>query len=657
MHRSCIRGWYGLTAVVILLALGNPDLRAAGPPPVEAFAELPPIADIHLSPDGSRAVMLRAVQGSYQVVVADFASGDMRMLMASDPEQFLFNWCRWANAERIVCSIRSYGTLRAGRTSAGLRRYQDGRIVFTRLLAINADGSGQVQLVPEAVTRPGERLEWNPPDQDTVLSWLPEEPQNILVQLAREDRVHPTPYRLDIHDNRLRRVRRHHSAVARWFADRSGELRFGAGFRDLEPVGFSVRDNDLEEVDLSAVAGIRPPQLLGFAPNGGAYVLANMGQNTRGLYRMDPATGEVLETLHSDPDFDSDGTLVTASADGRALVLYHARETPAVTWFDAGLAQRVRAARESVPGQPSRARLITADQSLETLILRIDGNGARPRYFLYDHGEQHLMRLAESYPGLPGIVEPRPVTIPARDGTPVPAYLTLPPGGQRKGLPTVILPHGGPWSRDTGAPHYWVQFLVSRGYAVLQPNFRGSSGHGDRYLAAGFEQWGLAMQNDLVDGLDWLVEQGIADPERVCMVGGSYGGYAALVAAYQIPERLRCAVSFAGVSDLDGVVERMRNFRFGELGVARIQEGDARRRSSPIHNVERIGVPLLLVHGDVDRSVLVEQSRSLADALEAAGKPFRYIEQTNGDHYLSLQAHRLEFLEALEGFLQTHLGG
>jgi dipeptidyl aminopeptidase/acylaminoacyl peptidase len=267
------------------------------------------------------------------------------------------------------------------------------------------------------------------------------------------------------------------------------------------------------------------------------------------------------------------------------------------------------------------------------------------------------MRLAESYPGLPGIVEPRPVTIPARDGTPVPAYLTLPPGGQRKGLPTVILPHGGPWSRDTGAPHYWVQFLVSRGYAVLQPNFRGSSGHGDRYLAAGFEQWGLAMQNDLVDGLDWLVEQGIADPERVCMVGGSYGGYAALVAAYQIPERLRCAVSFAGVSDLDGVVERMRNFRFGELGVARIQEGDARRRSSPIHNVERIGVPLLLVHGDVDRSVLVEQSRSLADALEAAGKPFRYIEQTNGDHYLSLQAHRLEFLEALEGFLQTHLGG
>ena len=656
MRRSTAHRW-GRRAVAAALTgwLSHAAFAAGEPPPVEAFAELPPIAQIDLSPDGRRAVMLRALQGRYQVVVLDFADGNSRLLMASDPEQFLFNWCRWANPERIVCSIRSYGTLRAGQMPGQFRRYRDGRTVFTRLLAIDADGSDQLQLVPEAVTRPGQELAWNARDQDTVLSWLSDAPDEILIQLAREDRIHPTPYRLDIYDNRLQRVRRHHGTVARWYADRAGNLRFGAGYRDLVPVGFAVRDNDLVEVDVSGAAGIRPPYLAGYAPEGGAYVFANQGRDTRGLYRMNPATGEVLETLLADPAYDADGTLVTGPGDGRALVLYHTRDKPTATWFDDALARRVTAIRDAVPGKPTRARLMAADHALERLVVRTDGNGTRPGYFYYDHGARNLIRLAEGYAGLPGLIEPRHVTIPSRDGTPIPAYLTLPADRAPEKLPTVVLPHGGPWSRDTGRPHYWEQFLASRGYAVLQPNFRGSSGYGDRYLAAGFEQWGLAMQDDLVDALDWSIRENVTDPERVCFLGGSYGGYAALVAAYQIPDRLRCAVSFAGVSDLDGVAERWRNFRFGELSVARIQDGEARRTNSPLHNVDRIGVPLLLVHGDVDRSAMIEQSRDLADALQAAGKPFRYVEQANGDHFLSLEAHRLEFLTALEAFLGTHL--
>lgn len=657
MTRSWFRSSVLSAAAGALTLTFTVGTYAAAKPPVAAFAELPPIDDVALSPDGRRAVLLSAIQGSYQVVLVDFTSGDKRLLMASDPEQFLFNWCHWANAERIVCSIRSYGTLRAGQMPGQIRRYRDGRTVFTRLLAINADGSEPLQLIPDAITRPGRALEWNPPDQDTVLSWLPGDREHILIQLAREERIYPTPYRLDIYDNRLRRVRRHHATVIRWYADRAGSLRFAAGYRDLEPVGFVVRDNHLEEVDVSGAAGIRPPSLAGFAPEGGAYVFANRGRDTRGLYRVHPRTGEVLETLLADPGFDADGTLVTAPDDGRALVLYHARQFPTATWFDDTLAARVKAVLGAIPGQPSRARLLAADHDLARLVLRTDGNGTLPTVYVYDHGAGNLMRLGVAYAGVGRIVEPQRVTIPARDGTPLPGYLTLPWNGARENLPTVILPHGGPWSRDTGAPHYWVQFLASRGYAVLQPNFRGSSGYGDRFMAAGFEQWGLAMQDDLVDGLDWLVEQGITDPERVCFVGGSYGGYAALVAAYRIPERLRCAVSFAGITDLDEVTQRLRNFRLGELSIARIQEGEARRAASPIHQVERIGVPLLLVHGDVDRSVMIEQSRALADALEAAGKPFRYIEQTDGDHFLSLEAHRLEFLTALEEFLRTHLGG
>ena len=163
------------------------------------------------------------------------------------------------------------------------------------------------------------------------------------------------------------------------------------------------------------------------------------------------------------------------------------------------------------------------------------------------------------------------------------------------------------------------------------------------------------MQNDLIDGLDWLIEAGYTDPNRVCIVGGSYGGYAALAASFKIPNRFRCAVSFAGVTDLDDLVERARSFRFGELSAARIQSGDARRANSPMDRVDDIALPLLIVHGVLDRSVTVDQSRRLVEALQAADKPHIYIEQPNGDHFLSVESDRLQFLEALDGFLGEHL--
>ncbi len=218
-----------------------------------------------------------------------------------------------------------------------------------------------------------------------------------------------------------------------------------------------------------------------------------------------------------------------------------------------------------------------------------------------------------------------------------------------------MLPHGGPYLRDTDRFDYWAQFLVERGYAVLKPNFRGSAGYGDAFLEAGFEEWGGAMQNDLIDGVDWMVEQGLADPERVCIVGGSYGGYAALVAAFSTPERFRCAAAFAGVTNLDRLVERWRAFELGELAAAHVQTGAERAAASPLEQVERIELPLLIVHGDLDRSVMIEQSRDLVAALEAADKPVRYIEQPGGDHHLSLQSHRREFLSSLEAFLGEHL--
>jgi len=313
--------------------------------------------------------------------------------------------------------------------------------------------------------------------------------------------------------------------------------------------------------------------------------------------------------------------------------------------------------RSNLPGKPTRVNIQSLDWTANRLILKTDGNSTHPAYYMYDRSKKSLIALGKDYAAVPQteLTEKQAVSYKARDGLSIPAYLSLPRDATPRDLPTIIFPHGGPWSRDRASFDYWVQYLNNRGYAVLQPNFRGSAGFGDDYLKKGFEQWGLAMQNDLDDGLAWMIDQGYTDPDRVCIVGGSYGGYAALVASFKSPDKYRCAVSFAGVADLDGLVAKWRQFRNGRLASARVQGPASRDANSPIKQVDKIAIPLLLVHGDVDLSVRFEQATDFVAALEKAGKPYRYIHQKNGDHHLSLQQHRTEFFSAMDEFLTEHL--
>ncbi|MEZ5561114.1 MAG: alpha/beta fold hydrolase [Pseudomonadales bacterium] len=651
--RQPLGRWRLMIALGCSIGLAAPD----GAAQAGAFARLPAIESVRISPDGSKAVILRALQDSYHVTVADFANGTSRLVMASKPDEFLFNWCRWANDERLVCSIRSYGEIRAGQYGNGFRRYRDGRVTMTRLLAVNQDGSDVLQLVPDAVTRPGGDLEWNAPDQDTIVSWLPGDPRHVLIQLAREDRLYPSVYRLDIYDNGLQRVQRYSSRVLSWYADDQGELKLATGYDERsEPVAFRLGNGSLEELDISPLAGVRPPQPLAFAGDAaGIYVLGNGGRDTRGIYRVDLGSGRILEPLYLDDSHDVGGGLLVSKRTHAPLLLQYPQISLHQVWFDPTLERDFAALRDALPGKPARVWLRDVDDAANSLILYAEGSGTVPAWYLFDRTKRALVLLGSNYPGGQAVTELQPARVTARDGTPIPAYYALPGPAAQGPYPVVLLPHGGPYLRDDDSFDYWAQVLLSNGYAVMKPNYRGSSGYGDRYLSDGFDQWGLKMQDDLIDALDWMIGRGLADPQRACIVGGSYGGYAALVAAYKTPQRFRCAVSFAGVTDLDGLVDRLRNFRFGELSIARIQQGEARRANSPLANVDRMGVPLLIVHGDADRSVMVEQSRTLVQALEKAGKPHLYIEQADGDHFLSVQSHRVEFFEALLAFLQQHL--
>ena len=224
-------------------------------------------------------------------------------------------------------------------------------------------------------------------------------------------------------------------------------------------------------------------------------------------------------------------------------------------------------------------------------------------------------------------------------------------------MPFVVMPHGGPSARDTLGFDYIAQMLASRGYGVLQPNFRGSKGYGGAFEQAGFQQWGLAMQDDVTDGVKWLIDRKLADPGRICIVGWSYGGYAALMGAVKTPDLYRCAVSIAGVSDLRRRLDLASESRFADLNVPRVDTDPAViDANSPVLHADRIKIPILLVHGRKDFTVSVADSEAMEQALKAAGKPVQTLYFADDDHYLFRERDRIAFLQTLADFLGENLG-
>ncbi len=251
----------------------------------------------------------------------------------------------------------------------------------------------------------------------------------------------------------------------------------------------------------------------------------------------------------------------------------------------------------------------------------------------------------------------KPIEYEARDGLKIHGYLTLPKDKEAKKLPAVIFPHGGPAARSTQSFNTWTQFFASRGYAVLQPNFRGSIGYGDKFHELGDNQWGGTMQDDVTDGTKWLIEQGIADPANICIVGASYGGYAALMGAVKEPDLYKCAISINGVANLTAIISFGRQFVGGKAWTKKIGlEGESAKLVSPYYQAKKIKVPVLIVQSKDDPVVPNRQGNDMYKRLKYLKKPVTYVEVDNGDHHLDTAETRLAAFKAMEKFLAKHIG-
>ena len=369
-------------------------------------------------------------------------------------------------------------------------------------------------------------------------------------------------------------------------------------------------------------------------------------------------------TLFSNPQYDVAAAL-TDDWTGHVIGAAYADDKMEYVYFDPQLEALQRGLERAFANLSVHA--VSSDLARDRVIVAVDGPQQPPTYYYLDRTTHQAAELDSSNPGLTlaDLGEMKPYPYKARDGLDIHAYLTLPPGSAGKGLPLVVMPHGGPDDRDMLTFDWQAQYFANRGYAVFQPNFRGSSGYGHKFTEAGLQQWGLKMQDDITDGVKKLIADGTVDPKRICIVGGSYGGYAALAGATFTPDLYACAVSFAGVSDLpillrSDIDEAGKDSKTASFWSSRIgsldNDSEVLRATSPARHADQVKCPILLMHGEGDTTVRIKQSELEYDALKSAGKDVQFIRFPGEDHYFTFADTRIRFLSEVEKFLAAHIG-
>jgi dipeptidyl aminopeptidase/acylaminoacyl peptidase len=630
-----------LALCVAFCACPSPLLADARDPLAVAFGTLPAIWGVKLSPDGSKLSFLQMHPQDLPVAaVLDMRRGKVNLALASVEDEFDVQWCEWANNERLLCGF--YGVVR------------DAHMLYsvTRLVAVDADGSDMRVLLQRRVR--DEFAQY----QDQIVDWLPDDPKHVLVTMpsTRGSGVN----RLDVYSGQTQFEIGDRDGVRAWLSDGRGtpRVRLYASERKSE---WSYRRpgesrwRELHESKPTAQEIVYSPIGFGLDPNRLFVIKPHEGRLA--LWAEDLGAERESELVFAHPEVDVGGAHFLGKFRRMVAIEYHT-DTPHLHFFD----EEIERISEAISASfPDRA-IEVLDESWDRryYVLHVGSDRDPGAYYLFDAEKRKLSRIAAQYPALEErrLAPMQHIYYLARDGVQIPAYLTLPQETPEGGLPAVILPHGGPTSRDYWGFHWLTQFLVAKGYAVLRSNYRGSAGYGESWEGEGaFRDWRLAI-DDLTDGAKYLVESGLADPERVCIVGGSYGGYAALLSAVEEPDRYRCVVSIAPVSDPWMWVEESRNFLHADA-VREFVGTDAEvvKRGSPLKRAREIRAPVLLFHGEEDINVSVDHSRKMAKALKREKKPVEYIEYEEADHGMFRNEYRIEMLDRIGAFLGEHIGG
>jgi dipeptidyl aminopeptidase/acylaminoacyl peptidase len=602
---------------------------AAHPIPLRDFFRNPERAGFALSQDGRYLSWLQPYRKRLNVFVRPLAGGRTRRVTGETARDLAgYFW----KGDRILY-VKDFG---------GDENYH--------LVSVGLDGKGLRDLTP------GARL------TTQVVDDLPDDDRHLLVAHNRRDPKLFDVYRIDVATGEEHLVAQNPGNITGWLTDHAGRLRVAIA-TDGVTTSLLYRASEDEPFRTLLTTSFKEtvaPLFFTFDDRR-LYVASNRGRDKTAIFEFDPETAKEGRLVYERPDVDVE----SLSYSRKRKVLTTVRFT---TWkeerafLDPEVEAMFRKVQAQLPG--SEVEFINPDRAEDKYIVAAFSDRTPGRRYLYDKATGRLEFLAESAPWLKEaeLAEMRPVTYQARDGLTIQGYLTLPKGVAPKGLPVVVNPHGGPWVRDAWGFNPEVQFLANRGYAVFQPNYRGSTGYGRAFWEAGFKQWGRAMQDDLSDGVQWLVSQGIADPRRVAIYGGSYGGYATLAGITFSPELYRAAVDYVGISNLFTFMETIPPYWKPYLEMMHEMVGDPGkdqellRAASPVFHVDRIRTPLFIAQGANDPRVNKAESDQMVAALKRRGVAVEYMVKANEGHGFQNEENRLAFYRAMERFLARHMG-
>lgn len=632
-----------VSLVIVAAAVAGAGVGHAAMDPDTAashFGQAPAVWGMRLSPDGHKVSFLKWHPEGFPIaVVIDLRTGKGGLALASDVKKEMdLVGCQWANETRLLCSYY------------GIHPRRGDFYTATRVVAVDLDGSNRKVLLQRQ--QRGEAAY----HQADVIDLLPDDPEHVLMPIVED--YGQGVARVDIYKNRIRKLLQARRSVWGYWSDGRGNPRIR---RDVDKTHSDLQVRLAGEERWRPLHRYEPEDLedeywpVGFGPDPDTLFVLDLHEGRIALFEEKLSkAGSVRTLVYSHPEVDLGGVLSLGKF-GRPVGVHYTLDRPIAHYFDA----RVREFDGQIREELGDRSLTFVDESWDRRFYLVhassDVDGGR--YYRFDSESGELMLVTVQHPWLEEepLAPMTPVRFEAEDGVEVPGYLTRLEKGGARPAPTIVLPHGGPDARDVWGYDWFTQFFASQGYVVLQANYRGSGGYGDAWQGeGGYKGWRRVVA-DIEAGVRHLVATNVADPERICIVGWSFGGYAALMSAIEHPSRYRCVVSIAGVTDPADLVSASwglgRRFRKAQIG----RDPEVVKQGAPERRASEIQAPVMLVHAEKDINVRFDHGEKMRDALEREDKPMVFVEYEDDDHQIHRQPNRIDMLQRIGVFLETHL--
>ncbi|MDL2296488.1 S9 family peptidase [Bacteroidales bacterium OttesenSCG-928-C03] len=618
---------------MVLFTNCKPKVEKAPVVALEDFFRNPERSSFQISPDGQYFSYTAPYERRMNIFIQKIGESES-IRLTSETERNIFGYF-WANNNRILFL----------KDTGGDENYH--------LYGVNINGSNLISLTAFEGVR------------TSIIDDLPEIENEIIISMNKRDPQFFDPYRLNIETGEMVMLAENPGNIMDWIPDHDGKLRIAM---TLDGVNQSILYRETENDPFTPVITTSFKESLNpwifTSDNQKIYATSNINRDKDALIVFNPKTGEEEELIYENENYDISG--LTFSRKNKKLLdaSYMAHEGVKRHFFD----KKQKEIFEKIAAKVSNLPFGISDMNKneDMFIIRTYNDKTPGQYFIYDVNKDELTFIADIHPWLDekNMADMHCVKYATRDGLTIEGYLTLPKGytmETAKNLPVVINPHGGPWARDTWGFNPEIQFLANRGYAVLQMNFRGSTGFGRKFWEISFKQWGQTMQDDITDGVNWLIKEGIADPDRIAIYGGSYGGYATLAGLAFTPDLYTCGIDYVGVSNLFTFLQTIPPYWKPMLDMMYEMVGDPVKdkamleKYSPVFHVDQINTPLFIAQGANDPRVNKDESDQMVEALKKRGIEVQYMVKDNEGHGFYNEENMFEFYGAMEKFLENHI--